>query len=589
VTAVRRYVGEMSEPASPSLQVVDLPRVNEISRVLARNGFGHLLELAGIGGSRSATPGEPHHATPFARRLRDALVELGPTFVKLGQVLSVRPDILPRDVLAEFTTLQDRVPPMPFEDVRGVVEQELQRPLEEVFEEFDETPLGSASIAQVHRARLQGGQLVAVKLQRKGIERTIRSDISILYTLANIAEGRLTLPGLHTPRAIVREFDHAISQELDFLQELRAVERMARQIEPLGLDNVGVPKVYPEWSTRRMLLMELIEGVPLHQRIAELDAGSAEARRLAHTIMDLTYRMVFDFGYFHGDPHPGNLMVTADKRIVLLDFGVTGTLTGAMQDTIVDAFTAMVFRDPQTLAMTVYRAGATTRRIDIKAFVEELERKMLQYYGASLDELARPATLMEVVELCTRYGISLPPEFAILSRAMALIEASVRGLLPGADIVEEVKPYAQRLMTRRFTPERVAHDVGRMVIQFQGHFRDLPTQFNQAMMDLQSGNVTIITRNPDAGRLMEEIRAAVLRLSMVAAGCTLTLGSFVLFAMGPQESRTSQIFAIVALSTGMFLFGALGLHVAFARAITLRSLRRAVVMVVRFFRSRGSS
>jgi ubiquinone biosynthesis protein len=490
----------MTEPATKSIQVNDLARINEISLVLAKNGFGHLLNLIGIAAVLPA--GTDKSTGPFARRLRQVLVDLGPTFVKLGQVLSVRPDILPQDVLTEFESLQDRVPAMTMEDVRWMVEQELQQPLENVFETFDPTPLGSASIAVVHRATLHGGHPVAVKLQRRGIERTIRSDISILYSLATVAEGRLTLPGLHTPRAIVREFDLAISQELDFLQELRNAERMARHLEGLTLD-VAVPKVFPQWSTRRMLVMELVEGVSLHQKTQELEPAGPEARRLAHTIMDATYRMVFDFGFFHGDPHPGNLIVTPDGRVVYLDFGVVGTLTGAMQETIINAFTSMVFRDAQTLAMTVYRAGATRGRVDIKAFVDELERKMQHYYGASLDDLANKATFMEVVEMCTTYQISLPPEFAVLSRAVTLVEGEIRALLPGVDIVDEVKPYAQRLMARRFSPERVAHDAARLMIQAQGHFRELPTQVNQMMMDLQGGNVQIITRDPDAARLRE--------------------------------------------------------------------------------------
>src|SRR5262245_13304194 len=195
--------------ATRSLQVTDLPRINEISLVLARNGFGHLLGLVGVA-SAVLPPATDKSTAPFARRLRQVLVEPGPTFVKLWQILAVRPDILPRDVMTEFATLQDRVAPMDADDVRDVVEEELGQPLENVFEEFDFTPLGSASIAQVHRARVAGGPWVAVKLQRKGVDRTIRSDISILYTLANVAEGRLALPGLHTPRAIVREFDVAI-------------------------------------------------------------------------------------------------------------------------------------------------------------------------------------------------------------------------------------------------------------------------------------------------------------------------------------------------------------------------------------------
>jgi ubiquinone biosynthesis protein len=577
----------MSEPATKSIQVNDLPRINEISLVLAKNGFGHLLNLIGIAAVLPA--GTDKSTGPFARRLRQVLVDLGPTFVKLGQVLSVRPDILPQDVLTEFESLQDRVPAMTMEDVRFMVEQELQQPLENVFETFDASPLGSASIAVVHRATLHGGHPVAVKLQRRGIERTIQSDISILYSLATVAEGRLTLPGLHTPRAIVREFDLAISQELDFLQELRNVERMARHLEGLGTD-VAVPKVYPQWSTRRMLVMELVEGVSLHQKTQELVPAGPEARRLAHTIMDATYRMVFDFGFFHGDPHPGNLIVTRDGRVVYLDFGVVGTLTGAMQETIINAFTSMVFRDAQTLAMTVYRAGATRGRVDIKAFVDELERKMQHYYGSSLDDLANKATFMEVVEMCTTYQISLPPEFAVLSRAVTLVEGEIRALLPGVDIVEEVKPYAQRLMARRFSPERVAHDAARLMIQAQGHFRELPTQVNQMMMDLQGGNVQIVTKDPDAIRLREEIRAAVLRLSLAAAASTVTMGSLLFFAAWTPTPWWIAVFRLVGGMVlgglGLGLFGALGVHVIFARYLSLSYWQSIFLGMFRFLRWR---
>ncbi|MEZ4237573.1 MAG: AarF/UbiB family protein [Myxococcota bacterium] len=588
----------MAEPATKTIQVNDLPRINEISLVLAKNGFGHLLNLVGIA---AVLPAGTDKATgSFARRLRQVLVDLGPTFVKLGQVLSVRPDILPQDVLTEFESLQDRVPAMAMEDVQWVVEQELQRPIEEVFEWFDPVPLGSASIAQVHRAKLlptetEPGREVAVKLQRRGIERTIRSDISILYSLATVAEGRISLPGLHTPRAIVREFDLAISRELDFLLEMESLDRMARHLEAAGAGkgglDIAVPKVHHEWTSRRMLVMELVEGTSLHQRIAEIEPGGPEASRLAHLVMEATYRMVFDFGFFHGDPHPGNLMVAADGRLFYLDFGMVGTLTGAMQETIINAFTSMVFRDAQTLAMTVYRAGATRGRVDIKAFVDELERKMQQYYGASLDDLANTTTFMEVVEMCTRFQISLPPEFAVLSRAITLVEGEIRALLPGIDIVEEVRPYAQRLIARRFSPERVAQDAARMMIQAQGHFRDLPTQVNQMMMDLQGGNVQLITRDPDAGRLREEIRAAVLRLSLAAAASTVTMGSMLFLAAASLAPfGFAQVLAILAGMGGMLLggslFGALGIHVFFARFLSIGYWQRLFLGVFRFLRWR---
>ena len=580
-----------------AIQVQDLPRINEISLTLAANGFGHLLNLAGLaavlppGRSEEGSDAPDAKATgPFARRARQVLIDLGPTFVKLGQVLSVRPDILPKDLLAEFETLQDQVPPMPVEDVQWVVERELGCPIDEVFERFDPEPLGSASIAQVHRATLIGGQEVAVKLQRRGIAKTIQSDLHILYTIAALTERRLTLPGLHTPRAIVREFDAAINQELDFLQELKAAERMRKHFEAAEVA-VKIPKVYPRWSTRRMLVMELVRGTPMGELMDTIEADGPRARRVAHTLMESTYLQVFDFGFFHGDPHPGNLLVDDGDRLIMLDFGVTGLLTGAMQDTIINAFTSMVFRDPEMLALTVFRAGATQGRVDLREFIEELERKMVEYHGASLDDLANPTTLMEVVEMCTRFKIGLPPEFAVLSRTMTLVEGQIRRLLPSADIVEEVKPYAQRLMAKRFSPERVAHDAARLMVQAQGHFKDLPTHVNQMLMDLESGNVQVITKDPDAAQLREEIRSAVLRLSMAALAGTFTMGAMLFLAAWSPAPFGVPIFGLLGvllLFGGIGLFGALGVHVLFARFMSLTYWRRQLLLLLRFFSWRRS-
>lgn len=573
----------MSDGVVKSIQVQDLPRINEISFVLAKNGFGHVFNVVGLTSQLPSADAEAPTG-PFARRVRQVLVDLGPTFVKLGQVLSVRPDILTQDLQAEFETLQDRVPPMAFDDVRAVVEEELHQPLEEVFEVFDEVPLGSASIAQVHRARLIGGQEVAVKLQRRGIERKIRSDLHILYTLAQLFEGQISVPGMHTPTAVIREFDTAINQELDFLLELRNAERLRNHCQ--SMQEILVPRVFPRWSSRRMLVMELIRGRPLGQAMDELSGPAAKA--LAHAIMEATYRQVFEYGFFHGDPHPGNLFVSEDNRLVYLDFGVVGTLTGAMQDTIISAFTSMVFRDAETLALTVYRAGATGKgsRVDLREFTAEIEKKMVQYYGASLDDLANTTTFMEIVQMCTRFQITLPPEFAVLSRAITLVEGEIRALLPGIDIVEEVKPYAQRLMARRFSPDRVAHDAAKMMVQFQGHFRDLPTQMNQMLMDLEGGNITLVTRDPDATRMREEIRAAVLRLSLAALASTVTMGSLLFLAAWSPTPWGIPVFGLlgaVFLWIGVALFGALGIHVFFARFLDLRAWRRRLFAVVRFF------
>ncbi len=243
--------------ATKTIQVQDLARVQRIAGVLARNGFGHVFELMGLG-DHLPTAAPDAQTAPYARRLRQALIELGPTYVKLGQVLSVRPDILPKDVLSEFQALQDRVDPLPYEAVRDAVEVELGRPLEEVFSEFGEEPLGAASMAQVHRARLVDGTDVAVKLQRPGIGAVIESDLHILYSLAALLEGRFSLPGMYTPSAIIAEFEAAITRELDFHQEAEGANRMRRYFK--DDPDVVVPMIHPRWTTRKLLVMELIEG-----------------------------------------------------------------------------------------------------------------------------------------------------------------------------------------------------------------------------------------------------------------------------------------------------------------------------------------
>lgn len=565
-----------------SIQVQDLGRLQQIVRVLAKNGFGHLFTSVGWTQALPAAS-EEIKTHPFARRLRQALIELGPTWVKLGQVLSVRPDILSADIIAEFQVLQDRVPAMPLEEISQILEEELDLPIDEVFEEFEPIPMGSASIAQVHKAILKNGQCVAVKLQRRGIEKKIRSDIHILYSLAQLFEGR-NIPGLYTPTAIVKEFDVAIHTELDFTQELQAAEKFRANFR--DNQDVLVPKVYPRWSTRRMLVMDYVAGVSLSKKL-NFETSSAENKVLAHKLMQLSYEQVFEHGLFHGDPHPGNLLVTPDNRIAILDFGLTGQLTGRMQDTLVSAFTSMVFRDAETLAMTVYKAGATAKRVDIKEFTTEIERLMTKYHGASLNEVTEnPANMMELIQVSAKYQITLPAEFAVLSRCFSLLEGTVRGLLPGVDIVDEVKPYAQKLVASRLSPDRMAMDFAKTLVQLQGHIRDMPTRLTQVMMDLERGDISIETRNPDTEDILREIRSAVLRLSLALFASTVTIGAFLFLAAWSPVLFYIPLFGLVGLALAMMgvsVFGALGMHVLFARYLSIRFWRKQIVTVVRFF------
>ncbi len=568
----------------PHINVRDLGRIRVITTVLARHGFGQLVRLAGLD-----LEGESIEVKmPLARRLRMVLIDLGPTFVKLGQVLSVRPDMVPPDVLQELSLLQDRVPPADPEQLQALLEAEVGAG---VLAEFDPTPLASASIAQVHRARLSDGRVVAIKVQRPGIEASIRSDLHILYTLAHLLTGRLELPGMYTPVGIVREFDAALSRELDFLQEARA----AREFRDNFADLPGfvIPEVYPELSSRRVLVMELLCGASLSSLLGrggqprQLD--DAEARAVMHKVMEATWLQVFEHGLFHGDPHPGNLLWLEGGRLGILDFGLTERVTAEMRDVVMSLFTGLIFQDADTVAMTLYRAGATDGPVDLKGFRKEIQRLLSKYHGASLRDLSDSSTITEVVAVASRYRIRLVPEYAVLARAVSLVDGLARELIPDVDIVSEVRPYAARLLSQRLSPERLSGDALRGLQQAQLALRDAPLQLNQLMLDLERGNLRIGVQDVGAAELRQTIQWAGLRISLALCASAASLSGTMLLAVWfptPQGVPLMAFLGMAMLSSGVVLFVGLVTHTLVAARIHPREWRRQLMTFIHFFTAR---
>ena len=556
----------------PHMNVRDLGRLREIATVLVRHGFGHLVQGTPIEVRGEAAASRLSTAT----RVRKVLVELGPTFVKLGQVLSVRPDIIPGPFIKEFESLQDNVDPVPFEVVKTHLESEWGVPLEERLQSIDQECLASASIAQVHKAVLRDGTTVAIKVQRPDIEARIRSDLHILYTLAHLISGQLDLPGFYTPVGVVQEFEAALKLELDFLQEARAIERFRGLFKDHS--DVMAPEVFRTYTTGRVLVLELLKGRPL----STLDPQDRESvDPMMDMLIDATYLQVFEYGFFHGDPHPGNLMLLDDGRLAYLDFGVTGTLTGEMQDTLMSLFMALVYRDSESVALTLYRAGATDDRVDLKGFSREVERLITKYHGASLSELTDRGTLMDFVEVASKYRIRLVTEFAVLARAMSLLDGVARRFMPDVDIVAKVTPYAQRLVGQRLGPERLGRDALRLMQQMQTAVRDVPLQLNQLMMDLQTGSIDIGTVDRDAAALRDEIRWVGIRLSMAMIAGALGVGGAMLLQPFPTISLRSvgTTFLVISVVVSVSLV----MHILFAARIHPREWLRRWFAVIRFF------
>jgi len=560
----------------PHMDIRDLGRLTEITTVLARHGFGHLLRGAGLPVEGETTDTR----LPVARRIRLVLTDLGPTFVKLGQVLSVRPDIVPRDIMDELEKLQDEVPPADFGRVEQALIAELGGPIEDRFRSFEREPMASASIAQVHRAVLLDGREVAVKIQRPDIEGRIRSDLHILYSLAQLVSGRIELPGVYTPVGIVQEFDAAIRLELDFLQEARAAARFRRNFE--GDDNVTAPVVHGELSTGRVLVMELLRG----RRIGALRGDRAAARPALKRLIDVTYKQVFEHGFFHGDPHPGNVLVLEDGRLGFIDFGLTGTLSGEMQDVIVSVFLALVQQDPESLALTLYRAGATDGRVDLKGFKREIERMMVKYHGATLEQLGDKASLVEFIQVAARFRIRLVPEYAVLARTASILDGIARELIPDADIVEEVRPYAARLAASRLAPERLTGDALRLLQHAQLAVRDVPLGLNQLMVDLERGSLAIQAVDPEGAVLREEIRHAGVRIALAVSGSAMLLcGTLMLLPLAsvPYGTVATTAAALLLGAGGLVAFVGLATHYLFAARIHPREWRRRAAAILRFF------
>lgn len=559
---------------SSLVSVRDLPRIRDVALVLASHGFGELARVLGVESATSASD------KPMAMRVRLALADLGPTYIKLGQVLSVRPDILPQAVLDELALLQDQAPPVDIEAVRALVEEELPGAFENRFAHFDPVPVATASIAQVHLARLADGTEVAVKVQRPGIERTLRSDLHILYTLARLLEGQVDFPGLYTPVEIVQEFDAAITTELDFLQEARAAERFRKN----HADAVGIrsPRIHREHCTRRVMVMERMVGA----RLNDLPSGSEAGRAAMRKLIESWYLQLFEHGFFHGDPHPGNLMVLEDGSLCFLDFGLTGTLTGEMQDLLVTVFVGLVFKDAESVTLAIHRAGATKDRVDLKAFRAEIQRLMDKYEGATLSQLGQKSSLTEFIDVAGRYRIQLPREFAVLARATSIVDGIARRLLPDVDIVGEVRPYAQRLLTRRFGPDRLGADVFRLVQQAQSAFKDLPTQTSQLLVDLERGRVAITVRDPESEQLRIEIRHAAIRISLAVCALALGVSGAILIAPWSPEPWGIPLLAVIGAGVsvlGLGMFVGLVTHWLFATRFHPREWRRRLVAVLRFF------
>ena len=478
-------------------------RLSEIGRVATRHGFGYMIDRRrGNDDTQLADRG---------RRLREMLDELGPTFVKFGQLLSTRPDVMPPDIVAELRRLQDDVTPIPFADVRRVIEEELGLTIEQAFVSFTEEPIAAASIGQVHRATLPTGDEVVVKVQRPDAPRQIESDLQLMRSAARVARDRVRSLDFIDTEALVDEFGRAIRQELDYQNEGRNAETFRRNFG--DSTEVVVPRVIWRYSTSRVLTLEYLEGT----QFADLDLESRspeERRELAYRMTDAWMTMIFRHGFFHGDPHPANILLLEDGRIGLVDFGLAGRLTDEdmtrLTRLFVDAATENVDALPRRLSELGLRYPKE-REDELKAAIEEL---FYRYYGSSLSSIDPIEVIHEGLALIYSLNLQLPSRFVTLDKTIATLGAVGVELYPEFNVFEVAKPYAKGLIADRFSPRRLSIRAQSEVRELAGVARELPYQVRDVLEQARQGQFELQIRNPGFDELDKHIDHAVNRIAV---------------------------------------------------------------------------
>ncbi|MBS2027117.1 MAG: AarF/ABC1/UbiB kinase family protein [Deltaproteobacteria bacterium] len=535
----------------------DLARLRQIAAALVRHGFGEVLarsRIADVAKQTGGTPDPEALQKSGARRFRELLAELGPTFTKLGQMLSTRPDLLPALLVDELTHLQDQAPALPIAVIEAEIERALGKPAKEIFASISPEPLASASIAQAHLARTLEGDEVVVKVQRPNIAESIRADVDLLYYLATALEAVVEEAGIYAPRGIVEEFDRTIREELDFANEAENLRLFLRN--HADRPYVKIPKVHDALSGRTVLTMERLHGA----KITEANFDVHNRKTVAQHLVEASFHQLFDDGAFHGDPHPGNVLVLQGEGNVigLIDFGLVGKISRQMQETIVTLVMAIALKDADTAARVFYRVGSTDHRANLTNFRDDiagiLERNLSA--ATTIKDINAQSLMREILDLAVRYRIRVPKEYAVLGRASILVEGIIRKVYPDLNVLEFAQPYVQKLLKDRLDPGDLQGSLMRMGLRLQNFATEVPLQLSQILVDLETGKLTVSVRGEQLDKLGDNVRGAGLTVFLGILSAAFLVGAFISFSRYEWFFHGVPVLGLLGLVVAGGLFGA---------------------------------
>ena len=532
-------------------------RLRHILDVLVTEGFGFAVVRMNLhylirfpGRVRRYLTAAPTPLT-LPEQLRRVIEELGPTFIKLGQMLASRPDLLPAPYIQELSRLHDHVRPVPFSRIKPVIESELGRPLGDVFARFDEEPVAAASLAQVYAAALPSGEEVVVKVLRPGVAELIRTDVEILSDLAALLAARFPELAPVQPRELVEEFAVTVKRELDFAAEAGNTDLLRRNLAPLS--HVRIPKVYWDHTTSRVLVLEKLAGFRADD-VAVLRGAGVEPGPLAVRIVDCFMKQVFEDGFYHADPHAGNVLISRAGEIMLVDCGAVGFLTADTMQALGGILLAIGTGDYERVATEVLRLGAADEMVDLGRFKNDAAAVVGRYYAMPFQYIHLGTMFEELSVLARRNGVRLPRDLFLLAKTVALVETLARRLEPALNLVNIAEPYARRLAAKRLSPVRLAHDLAEGWSDLNYYLRTVPRELDLFLKRAVRGRVRLELEHRGLDRAVTEIEKSSNRLSFAFIISAIIVSSAMIFVagVGPEVLGYSAL-GIVGFVVAVFL------------------------------------
>ena len=547
------------QPLTLVRRVGNTVRLAEVVQVLIKHGFAEAVDRTGLYGGlpakvlRGLRLAKAREGPPetLGKRLNSALTELGPTFVKLGQVLATRPDILSKEIRSELGRLQDEVTTLPFEKMRPVIEDSLGKPLNELFKEFPETPVASASLSQVYKAKMLNGLTVAVKVRRPGMTQVINSDINLLTAVAEWIDEHVEDFDWLDTTGLVKEFRRTILRELDFSIEARNIQRFHENF--IDDPTVEIPRVYEDLSSTEVLTMSFIDGIRVDD-VDRYEERNCDPKVVSVNGCRAICKQIFEYNFFHADPHPGNIWVTRDNRLAFLDYGMVGHLERSDVGILADLLRAVFQKNSRAMTDCILILTDAGDLEDVRALQQEAADYLSFEAQAIIARGEVGRALGKILDVLSNHGLQLPPRFALLIKALATIESTARELDPKLDMLPIIKPYVEEVIKRRFSPEGIIDDAKEYAFTLVRLVKNIPFDMHVLMQMARHGRFKIEFKHVGLERLTRVLDRASNRVAFSVVTGSLIVGSSLLLATGAGVTGTRTLGLV-----GFIIAGVLGI------------------------------